>query len=71
MSAAYWAGISEIYYAATVEDALEYGDFDDSMIYGEIKKPVAERSIPTRQMMREEAVAVWKKYKNKADRVPY
>ncbi len=71
MSAAYWAGISEIYYAATVEDALEYGDFDDSMIYGEIKKPVAERSIPTRQMMREEAVEVWKKYKNKADRVPY
>jgi len=52
-------------------DALEYGDFDDSMIYGEIRKPMAERSIPSEQIMRTEAVEVWKKYKNKADRVPY
>ena len=41
------------------------------MIYAELKKPTAERSIPTRQMMRNEAVEVWKKYKNKADRVQY
>lgn len=32
MAAAYWAGIKEIYYASTNEDALRYGDFDDSMI---------------------------------------
>ena len=71
MAAAYWAGIKEIYYASTNEDALRYGDFDDSMIYGELKKPVSERSIPTRQIMRAEAVEVWKKYHDKADRVPY
>ncbi|MCF4129161.1 nucleoside deaminase [Methylobacterium sp. SyP6R] len=71
MAAAYWAGIKEIYYASTNEDALRYGDFDDSMIYGELKKPVDERSIPTRQIMRVEAVEVWKKYHDKADRVPY
>ncbi|SFV15626.1 tRNA(Arg) A34 adenosine deaminase TadA [Methylobacterium sp. 174MFSha1.1] len=71
MAAAYWAGIKEIYYASTNEDALRYGDFDDSMIYGELKKPVNERSIPTRQIMRAEAVEVWKKYHEKADRVPY
>ena len=71
MAAAYWAGIKTIYYASTNEDALRYGDFDDSMIYGELKKPVAERSIPTRQIMRAEAVEVWKKYKDKEDRVPY
>ena len=71
MAAAYWAGIKRIYYAAAVEDALEYGGFDDSMIYGELKKPVEDRSIPTQQIMREEAVEVWKKYAQKADRVPY
>lgn len=71
MAAAYWAGIKRIFYASTNEDALEYGDFDDSMIYGEMKKPMAERSIPSKQIMQAEAVDVWKKYKNKADRVPY
>lgn len=71
MAASYWAGISRVFYAATNEDALEYGDFDDSMIYGELRKPIAQRSITCTQIMQEEAVEVWKKYKNKADRVPY
>jgi guanine deaminase len=70
-AAAYWAGIERIFYAATCEDALEYGNFDDSMIYGELKKPVGERSIPAEQIMQDEAVEVWKKYKAKPDRVPY
>jgi tRNA(Arg) A34 adenosine deaminase TadA len=71
MAAAYWAGIESVYYGAQVEDALKYGNFDDSMIYAELKKPVGERSIPSKQMMRAEAVEVWKKYAEKADRVPY
>lgn len=71
MAAVYWAGIERVYYGATNADALEYGDFDDSMIYGELKKPVSQRSIKCTQIMQEEAVEVWKKYKNKADRVPY
>ena len=71
MAAAYWAGIRMIHYASTNEDARHYGDFDDSMIYDELRKPPAARSIPMRQMMREEAVAVWKKYRDKPDRVPY
>ena len=70
-AAAYWAGIERIFYAATCEDALEFGDFDDTMIYGELTKPVGERSIPAQQIMQEEAVEVWKKYKGKSDRVPY
>jgi guanine deaminase len=70
-AAAYWAGIERIFYAATCEDALEYGDFDDTMIYRELAKPAGERSIPAQQIMQEEAVEVWKKYKQKPDRVPY
>lgn len=70
-AAAYWAGIERIFYAATCEDALEYGDFDDTMIYAELKKPATERSIPARQILRDEAVEVWKKYKAKPDKVHY
>ncbi len=71
MAAAYWAGVKAVYYGAQVEDALQYGGFDDSMIYGELKKDVSARSIPIKQMMRAEAVEVWKKYAAKEDRVPY
>ncbi|MGP8099921.1 MAG: nucleoside deaminase [Candidatus Cybelea sp.] len=70
-AAAYWAGIKKIYFAATVGDALEYGNFDDTMIYAELKKPTTERSIPAEQILREEAVVVWKEYKNMAGRVQY
>ena len=70
-AAAYWAGIKKIYFAATVGDALQYGNFDDTMIYAELKKPSTERSIPAEQMLREEAVEIWKKYKNMPGRVQY
>ena len=71
LSACYWAGIGTICYASQVEDALRYGNFDDSMIYGEIRKPASERLIPMRQIMRAEAVEVWKKYHAKDDTVQY
>ncbi|MCB4770426.1 nucleoside deaminase [Ancylobacter sp. Lp-2] len=71
MAASYWAGIERVFYASTNADALEYGDFDDSMIYGELRKPIDQRSITCVQILQEEAVEVWKKYKNKSDRVPY
>ena len=70
-AASYWAGIERVFYAATVGDALEYGGFDDSMIYGQLRKDVGERSIPATQMLRDEAVEVWKKYQAKPDKVPY
>ena len=71
MAAAYWAGIAAIVFAATNADAAHYGRFDDSMIYRELGKPASERSIPMRQIMRGEAVEVWKQYQAKTDRVPY
>lgn len=71
LAAAYWAGLKDIIYGASVEDALQYGDFDDRFIYKELALPVAKRKVPMTQMMREEAVEIWKKYKAKPDRVPY
>jgi len=71
LATAYWAGIERIYYAATVEDALEYGNFDDSFIYKELALPKEQRSIQMTGMLREEAVEVWKKYQEKPDKIPY
>jgi hypothetical protein len=64
-------GAERVYYAVTIHDALEYGGFDDTKIYGELCKPVGDRSIPSAQMLQAEAVEVWKKYKAKPDKVPY
>lgn len=71
LAACYWAGIGKVFYASQVEDALQYGNFDDSMIYDELRKPAAERRLPVRQIMRAEAVEVWKKYAEKTDRIQY
>lgn len=71
MAAIYWAGIDKVFYASQIEDALEYGNFDDSHIYAEIRKPVSEREIAIKQIMRPEAVEIWKMYKGKPDKVQY
>jgi guanine deaminase len=71
MAACYWAGIGQVYYAASVDDAHRYGDFDDRPIYEQLALPKERRSIRLTQMLRDEAVVVWKKYRAKPDRVPY
>jgi guanine deaminase len=70
-AASYWAGIERIYYGATVGDALEYGGFDDAMIFEQLRRPTQSRTIPASQMQRAEAVEIWKKYQAKPDKVPY
>ena len=60
-----------MFYGASVEDALNYGNFDDSKIYAEIRKPVDQREMPIKQIMRAEAVEIWKMYHDKTDRVQY
>jgi guanine deaminase len=71
MATAYWAEIDQIFYSATVEDAYTYGQFDDRYIYKELALPPEQRKIPMQQMLREEAVAVWKRYQAKPDRIHY
>jgi guanine deaminase len=71
MATCYWAGIEQVFYAATVEDALEYGNFDDRPIYEQLALPKEKRSIKLTQLLQDEAVEVWKKYKAKPDKVHY
>ena len=71
MATAYWAEIDRIFYGATAEDAFTYGQFDDRYIYKELALPPEQRKIRMEQMLREEAVEVWKKYQAKPGKVSY
>ena len=68
--AVYWARLARIYYANSAADAAAIG-FDDSLIYAELKVPRADRSIPAVQMMREEALAAFRAWAEKPDKIPY
>lgn len=71
LATAYWAHIRHIYYGATTGDALKYGDFADIDILSEIKKDPAKRRITFTEMMRPEAVAVWKEFSQVPDHAHY
>ena len=70
LSAIYWARIDKIYYANTREDARKI-DFDDSLIYSELKKNINKRKIPMTQMMRSDALKVFDLWDKKTDKVKY
>ncbi len=70
LGAAYWAGIARIYYGNTKSDAAEIG-FDDSFIYDEIALVPAERRVPAVEMLRDEALAAFRMWSDKEDKVEY
>jgi len=70
LGAIYWARLDKIYFANNKTDAKNIG-FDDSFIYSEIEKPYAQRSIPTIQFMREEALVAFNLWNEKIDKIEY
>ena len=70
LSALYWAGVERIVYGNTKEDAKAI-NFDDSFIYDEIAKPYAQRAIPIHNLMREEALAGFRAWSEKEDKIEY
>lgn len=71
LAASYWAHIDKIYTASTTSDALEYGNFADIDILEEIRKEPQERRITFTEIMRPEAVEVWKEFAKMPDRAHY
>lgn len=71
LAAAYWAHIDKIYYGATTSDALKYGEFADIDILDEIRKDPKDRRITFTEIMRPEAVEVWKEFSKLPDRARY
>lgn len=70
LGAIYWARLSRIYFANTAADAAKIA-FDDSFIYNELKLPYVQRRIPATQMMREEALAAFRAWAAKPDKISY
>jgi guanine deaminase len=70
LGAIYWARPVRVYYGCTAADASEAG-FDDSLIYQEIVRPHMERKIPLFPMMREEALAAFRVWEEKQDKIKY
>jgi tRNA(Arg) A34 adenosine deaminase TadA len=70
LGAIYWARPARVYFATTAADAARYG-FDDRFIGQELQRPWAERKIPMAQVMPEEALAAFRAWEQKPDKVKY
>ncbi|MBE6188840.1 MAG: nucleoside deaminase [Rikenellaceae bacterium] len=70
LSALYWAGVERIYYGNTKQDAASI-NFDDSFIYDQLALDYTQRAIPCINIMREEALAGFKAWVEKVDKVLY
>lgn len=70
LGAIYWARVDKVFFANTRSDAENIG-FDDSFIYEEISRPLQERKIEFRQLLREEALEAFKAWEEAEDKVEY
>ncbi len=70
LGAIYWARPEKVYFGCTREDAAAI-QFDDDFIYREMAAPIGERKIPMEQLLHEEALAVFRKWAAKGDKVGY
>ena len=70
LSAIYWARFKKVYYGNTRKDAARI-EFDDDFLYREVALPISKRKIPMRQLLRPEALAAFKEWASKTDKVRY
>jgi len=70
LGAIYWARPARVFFACTAGDAAAEG-FDDSFIYQQLWLPPDQRKIPMAPLMREEALAAFRAWKEKSDKIPY
>lgn len=70
LAAIYWARLDGLYFANSRQDAASIG-FDDDLLYREIPKPIAERTMPTVKLDLAEARAIFEEWRVKPDKVMY
>lgn len=70
LAACYWAHVDRIFYAANAEDAARAG-FDDAFLYRELALPADRRTLPTEEMLREEAQASFAAWDASPYKQPY
>lgn len=70
LAAAYWARIDRIVFANSRKDAARIG-FGDDFIYREIPLAPGDRMLTMKRSMGREAIAVFREWQRKADKIPY
>ena len=70
LGAIYWARPARLFYANSKEDAAAV-KFDDQFIYEEIAKPVTERKLFTKQLLRDEALEAFIKWSDSILKTDY
>lgn len=70
LAAAYWAHVGRIVFAATRERAALSG-FDDAFIYEQLALPAPARSVPSVQMLDDEASGPFDAWDKKTDKTRY
>ncbi len=70
LGAIYWARPARVFYACTAGDAADAG-FDDSFIYQQLWLPPDQRKIPMLPLLREQAMATFRAWREKTDKIPY
>lgn len=70
LSATYWARIEKVYYANEQADAAAI-NFDDAFLYRQLGLPRERRTLVCEQILRDEALEVFRAWDIKPDKVPY
>ena len=70
LGAIYWARCESLFFGGTAEDAADAG-FADCEFYDEIRKGIHERSLPTVNLLRDEAGESFKAWSEFTGRIEY
>ena len=70
LSAIYWARLRRIWFGNSRQDAARIG-FDDEMLYRQVALPPQRRKLPMKPLLAEEALAVFRAWQLKPDKVAY
>lgn len=70
LGAIYWARPKKVFYACNRDDAAVI-NFDDQFIYDEIEKPIHKRQIEFKNLLRDEAIEVFKNWSTKTNKIEY
>ena len=70
MGALYWARIKRMVYAASSEDAAEFG-FDDRLFKEQVGKPIEEQMLQVAQRLRSESRQLFQQWSQSDKRIDY
>ncbi|MGN0237086.1 MAG: nucleoside deaminase [Lepagella sp.] len=70
LGAIYWAHLDRLYYGNDKHDAADIG-FDDSFIYDELDLKPEQRRLESSRLLSEEALAAFRLWEEKPDKIEY